>query len=434
MQVPKLLRVLSREEKIIIESEILSNTILGKSWLEKLRRYVSYYNHNLFSEAKSRFGFAYVDELMWYAQVFKSEIEKNRNTPPFDNSYFNALMLVANALPNSSEINEYAKDVIADIKKALIDNKLKLELTKSSPKLIGSFEHLFSESKHVKGVIILCPTPFSLFSLTVAELCKKLGIEIIAIYTLKFTAKRFFYELKRDGFKLFAKRIWRKLILRGDENDYASKVSLKKFHELVSNYNNLKKFSADNKINYFKIKEFSDIQKLQVTEGVYTVFTGGGLINQETLESLDNKIINTHMGLLPYYKGMDVVESPLLDGQLDAVALNTHLMTKGLDEGPLIQYMSFNPDDYECLNELRNEISAFMPVIALDSLCGLASKRLKPISQNLNLGKQYFFIENTLISMLNDVMNLRNNNDISKQIHRNESIGLFNNFVKLFSK
>ena len=96
--------------------------------------------------------------------------------------------------------------------------------------------------------------------------------------------------------------------------------------------------------------------------------------------------------------------------------------------------MSFNPDDYECLNELRNEISAFMPVIALDSLCGLASKRLKPISQNLNLGKQYFFIENTLISMLNDVMNLRNNNDISKQIHRNESIGLFNNFVKLFSK
>ena len=127
MQVPILLRVLSREEKQIIESEILSNTILGKSWLEKLRRYVSYYNHNLLSEAKSRFGFAYVGELIWYAQVFKSEIEKNRNTPPFDNSYFNALMLIANALPNSSEINEYAKDVIADIKKALIDNELKLD-------------------------------------------------------------------------------------------------------------------------------------------------------------------------------------------------------------------------------------------------------------------------------------------------------------------
>ena len=191
MQVPKLLRVLSREEKQIIESEILSNTILGKSWLEKLRRYVSYYNHNLLSEAKSRFGVAYVDELIWYAQVFKSEIEKNRNMPPFDNSYFNALMLVANALSNSSEINEYVKDVIADIRQALIDNELKLELTKSSPKLIGSFEHLLSESQYVKGVIILCPTPFSLFSLTIAELCKKLGIEIIAIYTLKFTAKDF---------------------------------------------------------------------------------------------------------------------------------------------------------------------------------------------------------------------------------------------------
>ena len=38
MQVPILLRVLSREEKQIIESEILSNTILGKSWLEKYQK------------------------------------------------------------------------------------------------------------------------------------------------------------------------------------------------------------------------------------------------------------------------------------------------------------------------------------------------------------------------------------------------------------
>ena len=433
MQVPILLRVLSREEKQIIESEILSNTILGKSWLEKLRRYVSYYNHNLLSEAKSRFGVAYVDELMWYAEVFKSEIEKNRNTPPFDNSYLNALMLVASALSNPSAINEYVEDVIADIRQALIDNELKLKLPKSSPKLISSFDHLLSESKYVKGVIILCPTPFSLFSLTIAELCKKLGIEIIAIYTLKFTAKRFFYELKRDGFKLFTKRVWRKLILRGDENNCPSKISLKKLHELVADYNDLKKFSKDNKINYLKLKDFSEIEKLSLTEGVFTVFTGGGLINQKSLENLNNKIINTHMGLLPHYKGMDVVESPLLDGHLEAVALNTHLMTKGLDEGPLIQLMSFNPDDYAFIGELRNEISAFLPIIALDSLCGLASGRLKPIIQDPNLGKQYFFVENRLISMLNDVMSSRNNN-LSNQIHRNKNIELFNNFVELFLK
>ena len=74
MQVPKHLKVLSKEEKSIIESEIQSNTLLGKKWLEKLRRYVSYYNHNLYSEAKSRFGFVYEIELMWYAKIFKLEI------------------------------------------------------------------------------------------------------------------------------------------------------------------------------------------------------------------------------------------------------------------------------------------------------------------------------------------------------------------------
>ena len=432
MQVPKLLRVLSKEEKLNIESEIQSNTPLGKTWLEKLRRFVSFYNHNLRTEAKSRFGFAYVDELTWYSKIFKLEIEKNRNAPPFDNSYLNAYVLIDNALSSPEETKKYVSGVISDIKQVLIDNNFKPELSKSSPKLINNFDHLLAENSHVKGVVILCPTPFSLFSLTVAELCKKLGIKIIAIYSLKFTAKRFFYELKRDGIKLFTKRIWRKLVIRGDENNYASKISLKKLYKSISNYKDLKKFSRDNKINYFKIRDFSEIEKLSATDNIFTVFTGGGLINQITLENLNNKVINTHMGLLPYYKGMDVVESPLLDGRLDAIALNTHLMTEGLDEGPLVQLMSFNPDDYECIDELRNEISAFLPIIALDSLCGLASGRLKPITQDLNLGKQYFFVENRLISMLNEVMSSRNNNT-SKQVHRNENIELFNNFVKLFS-
>ena len=368
---------------------------------------------------------------MWYLKIFKIEIEKNRNTAPFDNIYLNAFMLIDNALSSSLETRKYANGIISDIKQALIENNLEVELSKSSPKLIDNFDHLFSENINVKGVVILCPTPFSLFSLTVAEICKKLGIEIIAIYTLKFTSKRFFYELKRDGFKLFIKRIWRKLVLRGDENNYASKISLKKLHKLVAHYKDLRKFSRDNKIDYFKIKEFSEIEKLLATDDIFTVFTGGGLINQNTLKNLNNKVINTHMGLLPYYRGMDVVESPLLDGHLDAVALNTHLMTR-LDEGPLVQLMSFNPDDYECIDELRNEISAFMPIIALDSLCGLASGRLKPIIQDLNIGKQYFFVENRLIKMLNDVMSSRNDK-FSKQVHRNENIELFNNFVKLFS-
>ena len=116
MQVPKLLRVLSKEEKLNIESEIQSNTPLGKTWLEKLRRFVSFYNHNLRTEAKSRFGFAYVDELTWYSKIFKLEIEKNRNAPPFDNSYLNAYMLIDNALSSSLETRKYADDVIGDTK------------------------------------------------------------------------------------------------------------------------------------------------------------------------------------------------------------------------------------------------------------------------------------------------------------------------------
>jgi len=281
-------------------------------------------------------------------------------------------------------------------------------------------------------VIILSPSPYSLFSITILEICLRLNIKVYKIYILNFTPKRVFSELRRDGFRLFIKRVWRKLILKSDENNIETQISLKRLFNELSNNSDIRNLAKSQNILVENVDDFSEISACKDPD-IYTLFTGGGLITQETLEKLNSKVINTHMGLLPFYRGMDVVESPILDGNFHSVALNTHLMTNGLDEGPMIQTILFNSDEYMSLAELRNEISGLMPIIAIDSLCGLVSQRLQLVPQDLQLGKQYYFIERRLISMINNLMLSRNSLIDVKSKIRIQNKNTFFNFLKIFS-
>ena len=48
------------------------------------------------------------------------------------------------------------------------------------------------------------------------------------------------------------------------------------------------------------------------------IFTGGGILGQPLLETARVGILNCHAGILPKYRGMDVIEWPVLLGnQID---------------------------------------------------------------------------------------------------------------------
>ena len=48
------------------------------------------------------------------------------------------------------------------------------------------------------------------------------------------------------------------------------------------------------------------------------------------------------MGLLPDYRGMDVVEWPILEKNFKKLGLTTHLMDTGIDTGKIIQKKNIN--------------------------------------------------------------------------------------------
>ncbi len=436
ISVPRQIGVIDPELMDQIFKEVQSDSKLGQQWVEKIRRFISYYNHNLKKVSRKRFGKSYFDHLKWFYLIMKFATEKEleSNNMPMNNTYLNALVVISSALRLDQSSEEALEEILKLIELKLKKNK-SLEIFKNDlgKELPDELDHLHKESKTHNGIIILCPSPYSLFSLSIAGACKKLGIKIHKIYILSFSMNRFLFELRRDGLKLFAKRVWRKLFVRGDENKVTTHISLKKLSQVVTSYKDIRKFAKANGIKCKTVNSFSDIESIDKSlKNVLTIFTGGGLIHEQTLKRLQNHVINTHMGLLPYYKGMDVVESPLLDGNNNSIALHTHLMVKKLDAGPLLTFLRFDPDEYNSLDELRNEIGGMMPIICIDSLLGLHSGRLHPIEQNQDQGKQCFFVASKLITLLDRVLKERYT-EIKDNSLREKNTRIYNNFLELFS-
>ena len=83
---------------------------------------------------------------------------------------------------------------------------------------------------------------------------------------------------------------------------------------------------------------------------VYLVF-GSSYIKGELLEFLvKNRGINIHAGISPYYRGTDCNFWALYDGNPHLVGTTIHLLSKGLDSGPILYHamsnLRTNPFEY----------------------------------------------------------------------------------------
>jgi len=148
ISVPRLLAALNDQERGFVENQINLNTELGIQWLEKIRRYVSYYNHNLKKESKRRFGNSYETQLEWYYRILLKFYERFSEK---DNSILNAIFLLDRALPNNNANRRRTSAKL--VKKAvstLLSKPAEQNHQISTPTLLTHFLHLKDESSLVK--------------------------------------------------------------------------------------------------------------------------------------------------------------------------------------------------------------------------------------------------------------------------------------------
>ena len=405
---PKIISALSSNERSKISQSIIKNEDIGLAWLEKIRKFISFHNRNLKNISIKRFGKDSLLHLIWMKEIINNQIFHS-DEYLIDVGLLNAALIVADACP----VNIIEKNQL-DIILKNHQNQL-IHTTPIVPKnlsIIQKFKYSFDGWKagaYKKiPVTIFCPSPYSLFSITVLKILLSLNIEVKAIVILKFSVSRIRSELYRDGLPLFIKRVWRKLILKSDENNIETDLSLVNLKNSIEpSISDIRKLAAQNNIQCLMVNTFNESIELEKNaKGDLCIFTGGGLIPEQVLDYFSEGIINIHMGPLPQYKGMDVVEAPILEGAFNHIALTAHIMESELDAGPLIAEMKFITDEYESLSELRNEMGAMMPIIAVESILSVLSFEANLIKQE-STGQQYYFIHPRLREIISKVMSSR---------------------------
>ncbi len=78
-------------------------------------------------------------------------------------------------------------------------------------------------------------------------------------------------------------------------------------------------------------------------------------------------------------------------------------MVTALDGGPVLATLAFNSDAYAHLRQLRNELSAVAPLMAIDTELGLLSGRLI-LQVQMPLGRQYYYIHHRLRDVIEIVL------------------------------
>ena len=410
MKIRGRLRHYNKQERDMLLNEVVNGSLLGSQIAEKVRKFCSLHRRHLPKVSRSRFGSNSSSMSNWMFDILYVAHDKYSKGGEIriDAAYLSALLFLVDYTPSLTHRMADLTSLIEGLSQELKSNLLKSNLTQSDHEP-WCYEDWIIEASAVGRVIIFCPNPYSLYTSVILHLCMMLKIQVVGVVVKKFTFNRMIFELQRDGLPRLAKKIVRKLILRTDENSDKSAVSLKTLHDgVVGAQPNILKTCKQHKIPMLEVDDFVDsMEWLTKQDPDAGLFTGGGMIPKSVLEQFKVGMLNLHMGILPQYKGMDVVQAPILEAK--PVGLTAHLMAVELDAGPIIQTFEISTLAYESLGSLRNTLTAIIPVLIIDSLLGLFSGRLSLSRQSL-VGRQYYVMHPLLIKLTDDILSYRYKN------------------------
>jgi len=247
-------------------------------------------------------------------------------------------------------------------------------------------------------VVLFSPTGKSIYARMVLHLlAQEPGVEVAGVVIRSIWSwRRLRGDLRRDGPRLMRK-IYAKLVL-GEQayapQDHDSLVW--HLREAGLEGQSLKRICRARGIACISVRDLNSAKVgtfLKDRETDLVVFTGGGLIRRNILALPRLGVLNCHAGLLPRYRGMDVVEWAILEAQAEPeTGLTLHFMDPGVDTGPILLKEPMRARAGEDLARLRTRMEERMPFLVLEGVRGLKEGRLKPTIQVSEEGRQYFVI------------------------------------------
>jgi len=263
----------------------------------------------------------------------------------------------------------------------------------------------------MKKVLVIAPIDSSAYAgcllLRIANLP---GIEVAGVLLRKISLDRIMQEWKRDGRRLLMK-IWRKHILRDriSHAGLAYRTAREQLDAMTDCKGGIRKICHTYNWPLFRAADLNSedsVEFVRCVSPTIAVFAGGGMIRSKLLSTCGDGILNCHMGSLPKYRGMDVVEWPFLEeGRQARPAVTVHFMDNGVDTGPIVKIFEIPRQGCLSIEDIRVSADGLKVSAIVGAIEAHRDDTLNSRLQPIGAGRQYYVMH----SMLNKIADARAN-------------------------
>jgi folate-dependent phosphoribosylglycinamide formyltransferase PurN len=231
-----------------------------------------------------------------------------------------------------------------------------------------------------------------LINMLKARQCKP--VCVISTERTKYRALR--YQIKLMGIGGVARHFLHRLHGSDSEGrNYLREYALK---NNIQEWNlPLQKLCNREGIEYFKVDSINSGEAVDlVKEKNIDVLlnAGAGIFRAPVIRAAKMGILNAHMGFLPTFRGMNVLEWSLFYDQRIGVTL--HFIDEGIDTGDILLFKEIPREKGDTIATLRAKSEAVNAEIMLEGIEALKSGSISGVRQKPEDGKQYFVMHDRM--------------------------------------
>lgn len=249
----------------------------------------------------------------------------------------------------------------------------------------------------IKIALTTSPNPDDHFLTLIQYLESSSLSPVLIIYVKEHYSKRIKRVLNNFG----VHEIICRLLVKRKRNRKSNNCFYRKYASDI--YCNLKS-SVLPDIKGLNIVKTSDINCTRIAEMLkknevdILIYGGGGIFRENIIKSVNIGILNAHMGQLPTYRGINVLEWSIFKN--DKIISTVHFIDKYIDSGDILSYREIRIEKGDTIEDLRNK-SAWEGIhTILEVINQITNRELKRMKQLPEEGKQYFVMHERLKNII----------------------------------
>ena len=302
------------------------------------------------------------------------------------------------------------QQIIRELPEQMARRKESWSPIKRNPSTLKEQQKLFNKKKGdksaVDSVVVLCPNLKSPNTLCTLKMLGLLDIKVSHILVRPlFSLSRLREELQFSP-SFLLKRVKNELFHFRKERkspDHADLSSLKL--NIDCEWKNVVDAGSEIGAEVFYFDNFNSascLSRLASIRPKFGVFTGGGILSKEFLQQFTNGVIHAHPGILPEYRGMDVVQWAILEGNYSHVGSTCQLMSPKLDAGTLLSNFTIDITTFNSLQAIRTAVVAKKISLVCETLRQILNHDfISPVQPETD-GKIYYLLHPKLNTICSD--------------------------------